>query len=229
MSQLANNPRYQALSAAREKVLTGAAKRVPAATMASQARALGLWGGKEPLVSNDVQFGLLFDLAVFAPVGGHTAAIEREQRATAETATGEQAEVLSAAGHANFTLFHLLSTETAGGVRCVDVLRGTSFVLWDAALEREEFLGCAFAGRLMPIGEVTLTCGATAPVTDEVVQTMLGFPVPEAPPPAMLPALTEPTPEELEGLREQAAKPDFEVRLYKTALNLGLLGPLPRR
>jgi hypothetical protein len=229
VSQLATHPRYQALSAAREKVLTGAAKRVPAATMASQARALGLWGGKEPLVSNDVQFGLLFDLAVFAPVGGHTAALEREARASAATAAGEEAEILQAAQQAQFTLFRLAASEPGGGVRAVDLLRGNSFVLWDAALEREEFLGCAFAGRVMPLGEVNLTCGATAPVTDEVVQALLGFPPPEAPPPAMLPALTEPTAEEIATLREQAAKPDFEVRVYKASLALGLLGPLPRR
>lgn len=47
--------------------------------------------------------------------------------------------------------------------------------------------------------------------------------------PSHLPALTPPSDEDLASLREQAKQPDFTVRLYRAALNLGLLGPLPKR
>lgn len=229
MSHLATLPRYQALAAARERILTGAARRVPAAAMASQARAMGLWGGKEPIFGHDAQLGLLLDLAVFAPVGDHTPALEREVRASAPPEGSEHAEVLAAAQQARFTLFHLGAPAPQGGIHAMDILRGTPLLLWDAVLEREEFQGCAFAGRLMQLGEAEMTCGATAPVTDDVLQILLGFPVPEAPAPSHLPALTPPSDEDLASLREQAKQPDFTVRLYRAALNLGLLGPLPKR
>jgi hypothetical protein len=170
----------EAYSAARGRILNAAARRIPAASAASQARALGLWDGKEVRFGTEAQFGLLLDLGVFGPVGGHSRALEREAR---QPHDAEEARVLAALAAAHFTLFRLGEARPEGGVRAEDLLRGTALHLRDNLLERPEFEGCAFAGRLMRLDGMEMTCGAAAPMTDAVIGTLLGRAVPMLPAP----------------------------------------------
>jgi hypothetical protein len=226
---LASNPRYQALSAAREQIMTGATKRVPEAAMASQARALRLWTGKTLFVRNDPQLNLLFDLAVFDPVGGHSRALDRELRARQDPPGSEAAQIAAAAPEAAFTLFVVEEENPQGGVMARDLLRENRFTLWDGFLSRPELRGCAFAGRLMQLPEAAMTCIATCPITDEIMQVLQGFPPPQAPPPKFLPPLTPLEPAELAVLREAATAPGFAPKLFNAALDLGLFGERPDR
>jgi hypothetical protein len=214
----------EAYSAARGRILNAAARRIPAASAASQARALGLWDGKEVRFSNEAQFGLVLDLGVFAPVGGHSRALDREAR---QPHDDEEARVLAALAAAPFTLFRLGDAHPEGGVRAEDLLRGTALRIRDTMLERPEFGGCAFAGRLMHLDGAEMTCGVTAPLSDEVVEALCGHVARVLPSPAMLPALTPPTPAQLLALRAAAGAPDFAARVYRASLDHGLLGPRP--
>jgi len=219
-----HNFEYDPLAAARGRILNAAARRIPAASATSQARALGLWDGKEVRFGTEGQFGLLLDLGVFGPVGGHSRALEREAR---QPHDAEGARVLAALAAAHFTLFRLGEAHPEGGVRAEDLLRGTVLHLRDNLLERPEFEGCAFAGRLMRLDGMEMTCGAAAPVTDAVIETLLGRGVPMLPAPAMLPALTPLTPEDAAALRAAASAEDFAARVYRASLDHGLLGKRP--
>jgi hypothetical protein len=226
---LERNPRYLALHAAREAVLSSASKRIPAAAMASQARAMRLWNGREAWVRTDAQFAVLLDLAVFAPVGGHTPALERELRAREAEPGSAEADVVAALHAVALTLFVVEDAAADGGAVARDMLGGERFVLWDRFLEKPELRGCAFAGRLMRFDGFAMATGTTCPITDEVLEIMQGFPVPDLPMPAMLPALTPPAPAVLDFLRTEAGKPDFMPRLYRAALDLSLFGVRPDR
>ncbi|MBS7790228.1 hypothetical protein KTR66_09485 [Roseococcus sp. SDR] len=218
---------YEAYRAIRERILSAAAGRIPQANAASQARALGVWHHKEVRVGNEAQFQLVLDLAVFGPVGGHSRALDREAKAGDYPDGSEEARILAALSRAHFTLFRVGATHPEGGVMAEDLLRGTALHIQDQMLAREEAQGVAFAGRLMRLEGFEMTCGALAPVTDEVVESLLGRPAPVQPIPRFLPMLTPLVPEDVAVLRAAAAAEDFPARVYRTALEHGLLGPLP--
>lgn len=214
----------EAHAAARGRILDAAARRIPAASAASQARALGLWNGREVRFANEAQFGLVLDLGVFGPVGGHSRALEREARQPHEP---EEARVLAALAAAHFTLFRLGEAHPEGGVRAEDLLRGTALHLRDGLLERPDFQGCAFAGRLMHLDGAEMTCGAAAPLTDAVIEALLGRVSPVQPTPALLPPLTPLAAEDVAALRAAALAADFPARVYRASLDHGLLGQRP--
>jgi len=223
------NALYQAYAAARSAILTGASKRIPAASAASQARALGLWDGKNPSVSTEAQLALLLDLGIFAPVGGHNRALEREARANPQAPGSEAAAVLEALHHTRITLFRVAAPHPEGGVWVDDLLRGMQVHLWDEGLAREGYLGLGFGGRLMPMGSFEMTCGVLAPLMDSAIDLLLGYPLPATPVPETMPPLTPPTAEDIATLRQKAGQPDFLVAVYKAALQSGAMGATPAR
>lgn len=220
---------YEAYAAARAAILTGASKRIPAASAASQARALGLWDGKNPAVGSDAQLSLLLDLGVFSPVGGHSPALEREAHSNPPPPGSEAAAVLAALHHTHITLFRVAAPHPQGGVWIDDLLRGMPVHLHDAGLAREGMMGVGFGGRLMPIDGYEMTCGVLAPMLDSGIDLLLGYPLPPTPVPTTMPPLTVPDDDDLARLREAAAAPDFIVKLYRAALDSGAMGPRPGR
>ena len=229
MSDIAANPIYQAYAAARSAILTGASKRIPAASAASQGRALGLWDGKNPAVSADAQLALLLDLGIFAPVGEHRPALEREVRMNQPPPGSEAAGVLEALQHTRITLFRVAGPHPEGGVWVDDMLRGMAVHLWDAGLARPGQEGTGFGGRLMPFDGFEMTCGVLAPLSDGVIDALLGFPQPLGPLPTVMPLLTPPAAEDIATLREAAKQPDFLLKLYRASLASGLMGEPPKR
>ncbi len=215
---------HAALSAIRTRILSAAARRIPKAAAASCARALGLWRDDEVKFTTEAQFLLVLDLGIFAPAGGHTPALAREAR---QPHDAEEAAVMAALSDARFTLFRIGPAHPEGGARAEDLLRGVEIRLRDEKLQMPEFEGVAFAGRLMRLGGLDWTCGAVAPLTDEVLEELLGRPAARAAAPRMLPPLTPPTAEDLAMLRAAAAAEDFAARVYRTALDHGLLGKRP--
>ena len=218
---------YEIYRATRERVVTAAGQRIPAASAASQARALGLWRGGEVKFTNEAQFLLVLDLAILGPVGGHTRALDREAKAGDHPEGSEEARVLAALSRAAFTLFRVGAPHPEGGVIAEDILRNTPLHIQDQVLAREEVQGCAFAGRLMRLDGFEMTCGAVAPVTDAVIEALLGRPATIEPTPRFLPPLTPLLESDQVTLRAAAMAEDFPARVYRTALQHGLLGPLP--
>lgn len=220
---------YEAYAAARAAILTGASKRIPAASAASQARALGLWDGKSPAVASDAQLGLLLDLGVFDPVAGHSPALEREARMNPPPPGSEAERVLRGLEQTRITLFRIAGPHDQGGVWVDDLLRGMPVHLWDAGLARPGQEGVGFGGRLMAIDGYEMTCGVLAPLSDGILEALLGYPQLDGPPPTAMPLLTPPDAEMLIALRSLASKADFLLSLYREALRSGLMGEPPRR
>lgn len=219
---------YETYRAIRERILTAAARRIPRASAASQARALGFgWKDDEVQVANEAQFQLVLDLGVFGPMGGHSRALDREAKAGDYPEGSEEAAVLAALSRAHFTLFRVVGAHPEGGVEADDLLRGTKLRIDDRMLEREGMEGTAFAGRLMRLGGFEMTCGAIAPLTDEVIETLLGRPVTPLPTPRYLPAITPLMDEDVAALRGAAGASEFPVRVYRASLDHGLFGAVP--
>lgn len=222
-----NTTTYENFRAIRERILSGAAGRIPQASAASQARALGLWGGKALRAANEAQVQLVLDLAVFGPVGGHSRALDREAKAGEYAQGSEEARVLAALSRAHFTLFRVGAMHPEGGVVARDLLRGTPLRIEDQVLAREEAEGSAYAGRLMRLDGFEMTCGALAPLTDEVIEALLGRPATVQPTPRFLPPLTPIMDHDAVALRAAAMAEDFPARVYRTSLEHGLFGALP--
>jgi hypothetical protein len=219
---------YEAYRAIRERILSAAARRVPRVSAASQARALGFgWKDDEVQVANEAQFQLVLDLGVFGPMGGHSRALDREAKAGEYEDGSEEAAVLAALSRAHFTLFRVVGAHPEGGVEADDLLRGTKLRIEDRMLSREGMEGTAFAGRLMRLGGFEMTCGALAPITDEVIETLLGRPVTPLPVPQYLPAITPLMDDDVAALRGAASASEFPARVYRASLDHGLFGRVP--
>lgn len=216
---------HDTVAAARTRLLSAAARRIPKASAASQARALGLWDGKEVFFRFEAQFLLVLDLAVFGPVGGHSPALERESRQPHDDP--DDHAVLEALRRARFTLFRIGRAHPEGYAEAEDLLRGTPIRLRDERLQQPEFEGVGFAGRLMPLAGLEWTCGAVAPVTDAVIEALLGRPTRIEPAPRMLPPLTPLLPDDAATLRAAAAAAEFPARVYRASLDHNLLGARP--
>ena len=135
--------------------------------------------------------------------------------------------MLAALSRAVFTLFRVGGPHPEGGVMAEDLLRGMPLHIQDQVLAREEMQGCGFAGRLMRLDGFEMTCGAVAPVTDEVVEALLGRPAPIQPTPRFLPAITPLMDADVVALRAAATAEDFPARVYRASLDHGLFGPMP--
>lgn len=220
---------YEVYRAIRERILSAAARRIPRAAAHSQARALGFgWKDDEVQVANEAQFQLVLDLGVFGPVGGHSRALDREAKAGDYPEGGEEAAVLAALSRAHFTLFRVVGPHPEGrGVEADDLLRGTKLHIEDQMLMRERMEGIGFAGRLMRLGGFEMTCGALAPLTDEVIETLLGRPVTPLPTPQYLPVLTPLMDDDVAALRGAAGASEFPARVYRASLDHGLFGRVP--
>ena len=219
---------YDNYRAIRERILSSAARRIPRASVASQARALG-FGFKDDAaqIANEAQFQLLLDLGVFGPVGPHSRALDREAKAGSYEEGSEEASVLAALSRAHFTLFRLIGPHPEGGAEAEDLLRGTKLRIEDRVLIREDMAGIGLAGRLMRLGGFEMTCGALAPITDEVIETLLGRPVTPLPTPRFIPALTPLMNDDVAALRGAASASEFPARVYRAAVEHGLLGKVP--
>jgi hypothetical protein len=216
---------FDAYAAARERLLSSAMRRIPEASMASQARALGIWRHNRLHVRHEPQALLAVDLAVFHPLGGHKRAIDREARAIRPPDGSEEARVLDALGRAVFTLFRLGDPAPEGGsVEAEDMLRGNAFTLRDKRLSQNGMQGLAFAGHLMPIEGVMMTCGVVAPLTDPVIETLLGRFAAVEETPRILPPITPLAPEDVIALRAAALAEDFPARVYSNVLDHQVMG-----
>lgn len=232
---------HQRLAAARQRLLAGAANRIPLASIASQARALGLWDGKRAMPGDEAQFALLMDLGVFDPAGGHGAAIERIARAADAAPGSDDAVMVAALQGARFGFWRMLGPHPDGGARLA-AMAGDGDEVWvmDTGLP-QAIPGSGVAVRLArPEGVgFALTCGAIAPCDTRVLQALLlDLPAPrDAPvipsPPAAEDAavldrlLAQPATRARLGMLAQAK--GIAARAYRAAIDLGLMGPVPGR
>lgn len=227
------------LAAARQRILTGAARRIPQASVASQARALGLWDGRQALPGDEAQFALLMDLGVFEPAGGHGPALERQARAEPPAPGSDDALMLAALRAARFGLWRALGPHPEGGARLAAMADGAEAWVMDTGLPQIA-PGAGLAIRLAwPEGAgFALTCGAIAPCDTRVLQQLLLALEPQRGP--VLPSLPAAgdaavmdrllaQPATRGRLAALVAAPGLAPRAWRAAIDLGLMGPVPGR
>lgn len=229
----------RAYAEARGRVLTAAARRVPLASVAQQARALSLWDGKRVVPGDEMQLALVLDLGVLDPLGGHTRGIDRQAKADPPPPGSDDERMLSALREAAFGLYRLLGPHPEGGAAAEGFPDGGPVHIRDSFLGARP-PGTLFGARLVwPEEGLAMTCGAVVSVDSRVLERLLlGLPptrgpvVPRPPAPeqdeAAVAALLE-EPAARERLAALQREPGFAALCYRAAIDLGLLGPVPGR
>jgi hypothetical protein len=224
---------------ARGRILTAAARRVPLASIAQQARALSLWDGKRVAPGDEMQLALVLDLAVFDPLGGHTRGIDRQAKAEPPEPSSDDARMLRALQAAAFGLHRLRGPHPEGGAAAEGFPDGGPVRIQDRFLGTRP-PGTLFGARLAwPEDDLAITCGAVVSVDSRVLERLLlGLPPTRGPVAPRLSAPEEDAGAVAELLGEPAARarlaalprvPGFAASAYRAAIDLGLLGPVPGR
>ncbi|MCO6417599.1 hypothetical protein JYK14_15725 [Siccirubricoccus sp. KC 17139] len=239
MSEEPASARYLRYRGLRGEILNAAAKRVPLASIAQQARALSLWDGKAVAPGEEAQLAAVFDLGVLDPLGEHGRGIDRQAKAAPPAEGGDEARMLAALQSARFGIFRLVGPEAAGGAAVERLPDGERLVIWDSFLAGRTPPGRIFGARLAwPDPDLAMTCGVLAPLDGWVLRQLLAGAVPERGPvvPRQLRVddlaeidsiLAEPRAREV--LAALLEKPGFAARLYRAAIDRGLMGPVPGR
>ncbi|MCB4823402.1 hypothetical protein [Roseicella aerolata] len=231
--------RYARYAPIRRHLLTEASKRIPLASVASQARALTLWDGKQVVPADEMQLAAVLDLGVLDPVGGHGRAIERQARAEPPLPGSEEDRMLRALMEARFGLYRLLGPRPEGGVAAEAFPDGAPVVIWDNHLMRGRAPGTLVGARLaFPEDDLAMTCGTAIALDSRAVERLLlGTPpqrgpvFPSLPLPDDGPALERLVAEPAARMRLAALRngPGFAVMVTRTAIDLGLMGAIPGR
>ncbi|WP_149537759.1 hypothetical protein [Siccirubricoccus phaeus] len=231
--------RYLRYRGLRGQILSAAAKRVPLASIAQQARALSLWDGKAVAPGEEAQLAAAFDLGVLDPLGGHGRGIDREAKAAPPAEGSDAARMLAALQDARFGIFRLIGPEAAGGAAVESLPDGARLTIWDSYLAERTPPGRVFGARLAwPDPDLAMTCGVLAPLDGWALRQLLAGAVPERGPvqPRQIRVedlaeidtiLAEPQAREV--LAALLGKPGFAARLYRAAIDRGLMGPVPGR
>ncbi|SDB38333.1 hypothetical protein [Belnapia rosea] len=228
--------RYGRYAAIRRRMLTEASRRIPLASLAQQARALSLWDGKQVTPADEMQLAAVFDLGVLDPLGEHGRAIDRQARAEAPPPGSEEHRMLQALAEASFGLWRIHGPHPEGGVRAESFPDGEELVIWDRFLDRGRAPGALVGARIArPEEDLPMTCGAVVSLDSRAVERLLlGTPPQRGPVFPSLP-LTDDGPSLEQLVAEPAARlrlaalartPGFAATVYRTAIDLGLMGPV---
>jgi hypothetical protein len=228
--------RYLRYAAIRRSLLSAASQRIPLVSLASQARALTLWDGRQVRPADEMQLAAVFDLGVLDPVGDHGRAIERQARAEPPPPGSEEDRMLRALGEARFGLYRIFGPRAEGGVSAEAFPDGTPLVIWDNHLTRNRAPGALVGLRLaFPEEDLAMTCGTAISLDSRALERLLlGTPPQRGPVLPSLP-LAENGPAVARLMAEPAARlrlaalaaaPGFAAKVTRTALDLGLMGPV---
>lgn len=187
---------------------------------------------------DELQLALVFDLGVLDPLGGHLRGIDRQARAEPPLPGSNDARMLAALQAAEFGLFRLQGADPSGGATALRVPDDEPITIMDRHLATRAH-GALFGARLAwPEDGWPMTCGAVVPLASRALERLLlGTPpqrgpvTPQSLPPddgqAVARLLAEPAARlRLAGLPRT---PGFAALAYRTAIDLGLLGPVPGR
>ena len=167
------------------------------------------------------------------------AAIDRQARAEAPPPGSDEYRMLGALAVAEFGLWRILGPHPEGGVMAEAFPGGEPLVIWDRFLDRNRAPGALVGARIaFPEEDLPMTCGAVVSLDSRVVERLLqDTPAQRGP---VIPSL--PLAEDDAALERLVAEPaarlkltalargrGFAAMVYRTAIDLGLMGPVPGR
>lgn len=238
MSESPTEARYRDLAEARGVLLNAAARRIPLASLAAQARALTLWRHNQVEPGAEAQLACVMDLGIFAPVGGHKPALERLVNAGTPPEGSPDEAMLRALQDSRFSLFRIGQPDPRGGITLHDLCRDEAVWVMDEHLAAQGQPGFYIGARLVWPDEFAMTCGVVCPVDPRIMLSVLegrdplSGPVPEAVPPRADDPLIGMLLDEDQApdrLAELAREPRLALMTYRAALDHGMLGPVPGR
>ena len=163
----------RAYAEARGRILTAAARRVPLASIAQQARALSLWDGKRVVPGDEMQLALVLDLGVLDPLGGHARGIDRQAKAEPPEPGSDDARMLAALQGAAFGLYRLRGPHPEGGAAAEGLADGQPVRIHDNSLGQRP-PGTLFGARLAwPEEDLAMGCGAMVSLDSRVLERLL--------------------------------------------------------
>lgn len=231
--------RYRRYAVVRGRILTDAANRISLASIAQQARALSLWDGKRVVPGDPMQLAAVFDLGVLEPVGAHGRALDRQAKADPPPPGSDEARMLAALADAEFGLFRIHGPHPEGGARAERWPEEEALVIWDRFLDRPRQPGTLVGTRLVrPDPDLAMTCGVAVALDSRAIRRLLDGAQAERGPVLPTEPLAEDGPALDQLLAEPAARarlaalaraPGFAARVYRTAIDLGLMGAVPGR
>lgn len=235
--------RYQIYAPLRAKLLTAASRRVPLASLATQARALTLWNGKQVVPATEQQMAAVFDLAVLESMGDHGRGIDRQAKAEPPPEGSDEARLLAALQSARFGLFRRIGLESEGGFAAESFPGGESVRIWDSYLAQGEDREGLFAARLVRpdpdlAPDFAMCCGVVVPIDSRILKHLLDGTPPQRGEVWPRRVLAGDEAEVARILDEPAARArlaemqggrGFTAQLYRVAIDQGLMGPIPGR
>lgn len=238
MSDSPTEARYLDLAEARDALLNGAARRIPLASLAAQARALTLWHHNQVEPGSEAQLACVLDLGMFAPVGGHKPALPRLAAAATPPPGSPDEAMLRALQGARFSLYRVGEADPRGGRRLHDLCRDETLWLMDRHLAAHGAAGTYIGARLARPEEFAMTCGVICPLDPRVLVSLMENrepleggvpdPIPPTPDDPLIRMLLDEDGAQ-DRLAELAEDPRLALATYRAALDHGMLGPVPGR
>src|SRR5262245_2745214 len=133
-----------------------------------QARRLGLARGKTFVVDNEDDMTFVFDLVIHTAPPDRTRAIDRYARSAKLDPASDEARVLEAMRHAQFSILNVQSRHETAGLIVKDVLRGTAYWLVDIGMEKTMPVGATIASRIYQPDRFWVTAGVNVPIDRSV-------------------------------------------------------------
>ncbi len=145
-------------AAARQRFLEMAARALPPAKLAEQARRLGLQLDRELAQVGEEELAYAIDLAIYAAPPGRSRAIDRIARQHARLSS-EAALVLNALTHAWLSIFRVEDSHPDAGLLLEDTLLGGQVWVLDEGLAEAAEPGSIVATRLGRVSGYAITTG----------------------------------------------------------------------
>jgi hypothetical protein len=199
--------RYRHLRAISTQHHNAALAFVARPTILEHAKRLGLAAGKALIADNHETMTLLFDLNLYTAKEGRSRALDRYARAAKLAPGSDEAHMLDAMRHPNFSIWRLERKHEAAGLVVTDLLREREEWLVDENLERSAPNDAVFAARVCKPESFAMTCGVVVPLTSELIEK------------AMHSALAG----KAEKPEQLALDPRFATALYRAAIDSGIM------
>ncbi len=171
--------RYRRLRALARDHNSAVLERVPRKALLAWGKRLGMVRRKSFVTQMPEELALAFDLAVYAPLAGRMAPVERHRRLARLPPDSDEARVLDAMCRSRFTFLVVERRHAAAGLVMQDLFRDEEIWLKDEGLEATARQGAVLASRVVQHDLFHMTTGAAVPMSRlalVALQAALPFP-----------------------------------------------------